>query len=98
MHPAQVKAELSMRGMTLAKFDKEHGYPTGATSAALRDGSPRVERAIAAFLDLPVQTLFPKRYTRDGQRLLPRERVDPAITKKRAKARTRSNKTQKLAS
>lgn len=77
MHPADIKAELQKRGYTMTAFEKEHDFPSGAVSAALRQGSPKVERALAKFLDLSLKTLFPNRYTDEGQRLSPRERVSP---------------------
>lgn len=75
MHPADIKAELAKRGKSLSAFDRDNRFTEGATSHALRFGSPKVERALARFLNLPLKTLFPKRYTSEGQRLLPRERV-----------------------
>lgn len=98
MHHSDIKAALAKRGMTLVAFDKMNGWKTNTTSAALRFGSPRVEHAVARYLDLPLKTLFPKRYTHDGQRLLPRERVDESCQTGTNKSTARTSKMQRLAS
>lgn len=62
-------SELKLAGSSLAAIAAELGCSRQAGAMALRVSSRRWEEALAAKLDLPVQKLFPERYTPDGTRL-----------------------------
>ena len=71
MHKADIKALIEKRGKTVTGLSVELGFRPGTISNCFTVGSYPVETALAKFLNVPPQTLFPKRYTSDGQRLHP---------------------------
>lgn len=68
-HPADVKAALHKRGITLSALAEAHGLK-GATSlsAALVRSLPTNEKRIADALDLHPMDIWPSRYNEDGTR------------------------------
>lgn len=62
-HPADVKAAIAKKGTTLAELSRQHGYsrPTSFYNA-LKVPYPKVERIIAAFLELKPEQIWPSRY------------------------------------
>lgn len=93
MHKADIKAALEKKGETGNGFARLHGFPDGALTECLRVGRPSVEKALSDFLDLPLSTLFPERYSRENQRLDPRT-WRKNTTKPKAKA-SRKKRVQK---
>ncbi|MGB0732182.1 MAG: helix-turn-helix domain-containing protein [Pontibacterium sp.] len=62
-HPADVKAAIAKKGTTIAELARQHGY-SSATSFynALKMPYPKIERIIAAFLELRPEDIWPSRY------------------------------------
>lgn len=72
MHREDIKAELRKRYGSLTVFEEKAGLDKGLVSAVLRGrSSSRVEAAIAAALNLPIQRLFPRRYGFNESNLQP---------------------------
>lgn len=65
-HPADIKAALEKRGLTLAELSRSAGYSPTAAGRALRTAWPAVEQVIAEALDVTPQDLWPDRYDTDG--------------------------------
>ena len=64
MHSEDIKAALRKRGWTLADIAKELDICPSAVSHALtRQRSRRVEETIANKIGLPLQEVWPQRYT-----------------------------------
>jgi Ner family transcriptional regulator len=82
---AWVIFQLRCRHSSFAKIGRQLGISTSAVSAAMSMPSERAERAIAAEIGMPVETLFPERFDAQGNRL-PQTR--PA---NRSRARGRRN-------
>ncbi len=56
-------AEIHRRGETLTNLSRRAGiYPTGMSCMLSGRRWPRAERALAEFLGVPVERLFPERY------------------------------------
>ena len=72
MHPEMIRARIKMRGKTLAALAKDYGLQPKVVGKALVSPSLSGEKAIADFLDMPLHKLWPKRWTKDGQRIRPR--------------------------
>jgi len=72
--PALIKAELELRGLTLAELSRRHGYSPTAAGRALRTSWPEMERLIAQAIGVTPQTIWPDRYTAEGmpKKYLPR--------------------------
>jgi Ner family transcriptional regulator len=67
-HPEEIKAAIRMRGSTLTKLGKPHGYNSrAAVSAALRRPWPKLEAIIAEFLGMQPETIWPSRYEQRGE-------------------------------
>ncbi|MBU2967090.1 helix-turn-helix transcriptional regulator [Amphritea sp. 2_MG-2023] len=62
-HPADIKAAIEKKGTTLAELARQHGYnrPTSFYNA-LKIRYPKVERIIAAFLEVEPEEIWPSRY------------------------------------
>ncbi|GAB4182022.1 MAG: hypothetical protein OHK0024_21220 [Thalassobaculales bacterium] len=71
-HPEQIKAAVRMRGVTLTALAVSRGLPPSACREALVRPRPAGERAIAAFLGVPLHELWPGRWHADGRRRYPR--------------------------
>lgn len=68
-HPAQVKMELHMRGITLSGIAKANGMSsTSPLSAALVRSYPINERRIADALGKHPMEIWPSRYFDNGER------------------------------
>jgi Ner family transcriptional regulator len=63
-------SELKLSGTSLAAIANELGCSRQAGALALRVASRRWEEALAAKLKVPVEQLWPDRYSPDGTRLL----------------------------
>lgn len=68
-HPEDIKAEVRKKGTTLSKLATDHGGAESLCRAALRRPSPQGEKIIAAFLNIPLQVLWPERYAPNGDRV-----------------------------
>jgi len=73
-HPADIKAALEKRGISLAKLSRDNGYHPTAAGRALRTSWPELERIIAGALEINPREIWPDRYTPDG---LPIKYVTP---------------------
>lgn len=72
MHPEQIKAQVRMRGKTLAQLARDHEVSQSAVTKALREPCTVGEKIIANFLGFPLHSLWPERWTVCGQRIRPR--------------------------
>lgn len=59
--------QLRLRGLTLASIGREHGVCRNAPRIAFDRPYPRMERALAAAIDLKPEQLFPERYDAKGR-------------------------------
>ena len=89
MHPADIKAALAKKGITLISLAAEHNIPRDTISEALRRGRPNAEKIIADTLSTTPQKLFPNRFHPDGSRK--NKRLDRAAKRK---SLTRDNNTK----
>jgi lambda repressor-like predicted transcriptional regulator len=63
-HPELIKAKIRMAYGSVAAFELANGLPRSSVRDVLRGRSVRrVAEAVATFLDLPLNDLFPGRYT-----------------------------------
>jgi Ner family transcriptional regulator len=68
-HPAKVKMELHMRGITLKGLSEAHGLTSSSTlSAALTRSYPANEKRIADAIGVHPKEIWPSRYNDDGTR------------------------------
>lgn len=67
---AWVVYQLRLQGRSLASVAREMGVNRSAPGHALRSPYPRMERAIAEAVGVPVHELFPERYDPSGERLI----------------------------
>ena len=68
-HPAKIKMELHMRGITLSGLAEAHGLTSSSTlSAALTRSYPANEKRIANALGIHPKVIWPSRYNEDGTR------------------------------
>ena len=66
-HPADIVAALHKRGVTLRSLANKHGLKDSSTfSKAMIQSYPAAERRLAEAVGVPVQTMFPTRYYKDG--------------------------------
>lgn len=77
-HPEEIKAQVRMRGKTLTQLAIEAGLNGSACRLALIKPFYRPEQAIAAFIGVPAQDLWPDRYDPDGTPRHPRARRNPS--------------------
>jgi len=68
-HKADIKAEVEKRGTNLTALALQAGLSESTCRAALLRSQPQGERVLADFLGVSLHQLWPKRYSRDGQRL-----------------------------
>ena len=73
-HKEDIKAAIRRRGTTLKRLALDAGLWESATRVALCVPCFRAEQAIAAFIGIPAQELWPDRYDPDGTPLHPRAR------------------------
>jgi Ner family transcriptional regulator len=68
-HPADIKAALHKRGITLMGLAEAHGLTSSSTlSAALVRSYPANEKRIADALHVHPKEIWPSRYNADGSR------------------------------
>lgn len=67
-HPADIRAEVSKRGKTLAGLARDAGLDESACRVALIRPLPKAEIAIARFLGVSLHDLWPKRWSPEGLR------------------------------
>lgn len=67
-HPADVKAALHKKGITLSSIAEKHGLASGSStlSSALTRSMPANEKRIADALGVHPMTIWPSRYNKDG--------------------------------
>jgi Ner family transcriptional regulator len=70
-HPEDVKAAVRKKGSTLAAIGRHHGMSRQAIALTLVRPSQQGEDAIARFLGVKAQVIWPSRYNRDGSRRRP---------------------------
>ena len=66
MHPADIKAALEKKGLSLAEVSRQAGYHPTAAGRCLRTSWPEMERIIAEHLETRPQEIWPDRYDRNG--------------------------------
>ena len=71
-HPEDIKAAIRKCGVTLTELCEEMEVPKHSASRALMTPFTQGEVAIAKYLNVPVQLLFPTRWTVDKKRVRPR--------------------------
>lgn len=71
-HVEQIKAAVRMSGTTLKNLSLANGLPPASCSFALNNPHQAAEIAIAQFLGVPLNELWPDRWTADGRRIRPR--------------------------
>ncbi|MDP2808679.1 MAG: helix-turn-helix transcriptional regulator [Rhodocyclaceae bacterium] len=70
-HPADIKATLHKRGITLMSLAAAHGLTSSSTlSAALVRSYPANEKRIADAIGVHPKVIWPSRYNTDGSRKL----------------------------
>lgn len=67
-HPAEIRAEIAMRGMTLTRLATEAGLDESACRVALIRPLLSAEKAISRFLGVPLHQLWPDRWDAEGRR------------------------------
>lgn len=68
-HPAKIKMELHVRGITLSGLAEAHGLTSSSTlSAALTRSYPANEKRIADAIGVHPKVIWPSRYFADGTR------------------------------
>ena len=70
MHREDIKAGLRKAGFTLSAIARELGVTTTTISKIVKGSctSRRIEEAIAAKLDLPVEVVFPEKYPKESEK------------------------------
>lgn len=71
-HKEQIKAAVRMRGLTMEQLSVGFNLPKNAGATALNKPYRRAELVIAQFLGVPLNELWPDRWTADGRRIRPR--------------------------
>ncbi|MBF0333172.1 MAG: helix-turn-helix domain-containing protein [Alphaproteobacteria bacterium] len=71
LSPAEIKFQLTRRGITFAALDREAGLPPGTCRNAARRPHRAGEAAIAAAMGRPPRMIWPGRYHVDGSRISP---------------------------
>lgn len=68
-HPADIKAAVAKRGVTLAELARRHGLHEAACAHALYQRHCQAEKVIAGFLGVPLHQIWPSRWYADGRRI-----------------------------
>ena len=89
-----ILAEIKRRDGTLAAFAGRTSVSASEISAALGSPYPKAEKAIAAALGIPVQTLWPDRYWPNGRRRSTSSRVLPQRASQNASLRADKRRRQ----
>ncbi len=61
-HPADIKAALEKRGISLAQLGREAQLKEGTLNNAFRVKYPKAERIIATALEMQPEQIWPSRY------------------------------------
>lgn len=69
-HKEDIKAAVRKRGTTLRALSVKAGLCRDAAGQGLSRPYPGAQRAIAAFLDVPLNELWPQWYDQTGQRII----------------------------
>lgn len=72
VHPELIRAEIRMKGLSLADVAAAAGIGESTVRQALYKPSTAGEMAIAKVLGKPLYELWPERWTKDGRRIRPR--------------------------
>ena len=72
MHPEMIRAEIKMKGLSLADVAAMAGIGESTVRQALRKPSTAGEMAIGKVLGKPLYELWPERWTKEGRRIRPR--------------------------
>lgn len=73
-HPADIRAAVAKRGSTLPRLAEAAGLQAESVRYALKAPYYAGEQAIAAFLGVPAQEIWPSRYDSEGLTKQPRIR------------------------
>ena len=73
-HPADIRAAVAKRGSSLSRIAQEAGLHANTGQLVLREPCYPAEQAIAAFLGVPAQEIWPNRYDSEGLTKQPRIR------------------------
>ena len=77
-----IVAELHRQGMTLTELAKRHGLPANACRAVPSRGHYKAQQAIAEFLGMKPEALWPERYPKGKPRILDTAKFAPAASQK----------------
>lgn len=70
-HPEDIKAAVRKKGSTLAAIGRPLGLSRQSMALALARPSREAEEAIARYLEIDPQVIWPSRYNPDGSRRRP---------------------------
>ena len=65
-HPAFIVYQLRLRGLSLRRLARKHGYSPNTFTTAMHRPVATVELLIARALDVKPQEIWPERYNADG--------------------------------
>jgi len=65
-HPAFIVYQLRLRGLSLRRLARLHGFSESACTTAIHYPVPRIERLIADAVGVQPQEIWPARYNPDG--------------------------------
>lgn len=65
-HQQDILAAIRKRGATVASLNREHGFKPGVLRTAFYKRWPKGQRIIAAFVERPVEELWPHWYGPGG--------------------------------
>ncbi|WP_413190153.1 helix-turn-helix domain-containing protein [Psychrobacter sp. AT9] len=71
-HPEDIKTAIRKTGVSLSELCEQMGVDHRSASKALVEPFTKGELAIAEYFNVPVQLLFPTRWTVDKKRVRPR--------------------------
>ncbi|MCP9222755.1 helix-turn-helix domain-containing protein [Erythrobacter sp. LQ02-29] len=71
MHPADIKAEIHKRGISMTELAEDNGLSKQTLIAAIGARvSGRAEKIIADFIERKPAEIWPSRYHRNGRRIM----------------------------
>ncbi|WP_264047535.1 helix-turn-helix domain-containing protein [Methylobacterium flocculans] len=65
-HQQDILAAIRKRGATVSSLNREHGFKPGVLNTAFYKRWPKGQRIIAAFIETPVEDLWPQWYGPGG--------------------------------
>lgn len=74
IHPADIKAMLEKKGISMSELSRVNGYHATAAGRALRTSWPDMEKIIAEAIGVPAPEIWPDRYDPNGNPLKYRPR------------------------